>query len=78
MVTGVTRGYKHVSVGALFIIKQLSYPILSKALQRGVQEVTRGCKGLQRVTNETGGYRGLQGVTGRDKGDTGLEGVTKD
>ena len=78
MVTGVTRGYKHVSVAALFIIKQLSYPILSKALQREVQEVTRGWKGLQRVTNETGGYRGLQGVTGRDKGDTGLEGVTKD
>ena len=55
------------SVAALFIIKQLSYPILSKAIQ-GVQEVTRGCKGLQRVTNETGAYRGLQGVNGRDKG----------
>ena len=26
---GVTRDYKYVSVGALFVIKQLSYPILS-------------------------------------------------
>ena len=53
MVTVVTRGYKHVSVAALFIIKQLSYPILSKALQG----VTRG----------TGGYNGLQRVTEGDK-----------
>ena len=60
------------SVGVLFIIRQLSYPILSykrsyKGQQR-VQEVTRGCKGLQRVTNETGGYRGLQGVRKGYKG----------
>ena len=33
-----------------------------------------GCKGLQRMTNETGGYRGLKEVTRRDKG---LQGVTR-
>ena len=41
------------SVGALFIIKQLSYPILSKELQG--------------VTKGTGDYKGLQGVTEGDK-----------
>ena len=38
----------------------------------GIQEDTRGYRGLQGVT---GGYRGLQGVTGGNKG---LQGVTKD
>ena len=41
------------SVGALFIIKQLSCPILSKELQG--------------VMRDTGGYNGLQGVTEDDK-----------
>ena len=50
MVTGVTRGYKHVSVGALFIIKQLSYPILS--YPRGYNEGYRRLQGVAR------GYRG--------------------
>ena len=39
---------------------------------RGLQRVTRGYRGLQGVT---GGYKGLQGVTGGDKG---LQGVTRD
>ena len=58
------------SVGALFIIKQLSYPILSKELQ-GVTRGTGGYKGLQgekRMKNETGGYKGLQAVTKGYKG----------
>ena len=52
------------SVGALLIIKHLSYPILSYPggyIQlQGVTEVTMGYRGLQGVT---GGYRGIQGVT---------------
>ena len=62
------------SVGALFIIRQLSYPILSYPIQgvtrgnKGYRRLQGVAKGLQRVTNETGGYKGLQGVTKGYKG----------
>ena len=35
---------------------------------KGLQEISRGDRGLQRVTGVTWRYKGLQGVTGGYKG----------